>query len=125
MTKEERLLNAIYNYDDDKETPDCLPETFYEKAAYAELCLQKSLEFISPALRRISRLCRLLKIGLIEEENGKTPLPDIITFHEARAALEYLFRVSSEVNETRELLVEIYDDTKGAADNVQKNDKTE
>jgi len=122
MTKEERLLKAIYrenNGEDGK--PDNYPETFYEKAGYAEYCLQKSLESISPALRRIGRLSNLI---LVSKEDGVSTLPDIITNNECRMALESLIKVRFDVDEALTELKFIYQNTKGAVANVPLNNET-
>ena len=115
MTKEERLLNIIFNHDDN--APYCNPETHFEKADYAEYCLQKSLEFYPATLRRVSRLRGLLWAG-------KGEVPDIITRNETRMALKALGRVRFEIEEAYANLASVYNDTKGAAENVPTDNKT-
>jgi len=115
MTPEERLLKDIFAKDDSENDgpeggiPDNYPETYFEKADYALFCLHKSLEFISPALRRISRLCGLLRVS---EKDGKNTLPDIITHNEIRMALRHLTMVKSDVDDAYSEMLAIFDSTK-------------
>ena len=113
-SKEERLLKAIFSEKDDAD--DNYPETYAEKAGYAEYALTHTLQDISAALWRLSRLDRLL---FASEKDGENTLPDIITNNEVRMALTPLLRVENDVSEITEMLAEIYIETKqpkGAAD---------
>ena len=106
-SKEERLLKAIFS---EKEEPDDnLPQTYAEKAGYAEYALTHTLQDISAALWRLSRLDRLL---FASEKDGEHTLPDIITNNEVRMALTPLLRVENDVSEITEMLAEIYYETK-------------
>ena len=113
-SKEERLLKAIFS---EKEEPDDnLPQTYAEKAGYAEYALTHTLQDISAALWRLSRLDRLL---FASEKDGENTLPEIITNNEVRMALTPLLRVENDVSEITEMLAEIYIETKqpkGASD---------
>jgi len=119
MTKEERLLKAIFE-DGDDAMPDNYPDTYLEKADYAEYCMIKLLEYVSPALRRVGRLRAMLKAG---QEGGENKLPDIITCNETRMALEPLARVKGDVDDAFGELLKIYNETKGAAANVPINNE--
>ena len=113
-SKEERLLKAIFSEKDDAD--DNYPETYVEKAGYAEYALTHTLQDISAALWRLSRLDRLL---FAAEKDGENTLPDIITNNEVRMALEPILRVENDVSEIAEMLTEIYIETKhpkGVAD---------
>ena len=113
-SKEERLLKAIFSENEDPD--DNYPETYAEKAGYAEYALTHTLQDISAALWRLSRLDRLL---FAAEKDGENTLPDIITNCEVRMALQPLLRVENDVSEIVEMLTEIYIETKqpkGAAD---------
>ena len=106
-TKEERLLKAIFS---EKEEPDDnLPQTYAEKAGYAEYALTHTLQDISAALWRLSRLDRLL---FAAEKDGENTLPNIITNNEVRMALTPLLRVENDVSEITEMLAGIYNETK-------------
>ena len=106
-SKEERLLKAIFSEKDDAD--DNYPETYAEKAGYAEYALTHTLQDISAALWRLSRLDRLL---FASEKDGENTLPDIITNNEVRMALTPLLRVENDVSEITEMLAEIYYETK-------------
>ena len=106
-SKEERLLKAIFSEKDDAD--DNYPETYAEKAGYAEYALTHTLQDISAALWRLSRLDRLL---FASEKDGENTLPDIITNNEVRMALKPLLQVENDVNEITEMLLEIYNETK-------------
>jgi len=121
MTKEERLLKAIYAEDGDDAMPDNYPDTYLEKADYAEYCMIKLLEYLSPALCRVSRLCAMLKAG---QEGEKNTLPSIITNNETRMVLEPLARVKGDVDDAFTELLKIYNETKGAATNVPSINET-
>ena len=113
-SKEERLLKAIFSENEDPD--DNYPETYAEKAGYAEYALTHTLQDISAALWRLSRLGRLL---FAAEKDGENTLPDIITNREVRMALQPILRVENDVSEIAEMLTEIYIETKqpkGAAD---------
>ena len=113
-SKEERLLKAIFSENEDPD--DNYPETYAEKAGYAEYALTHTLQDISAALWRLSRLDRLL---FASEKDGENTLPDIITNNEVRMALQPILRIENDVSEIAEILTEIYIETKqpkGAAD---------
>ena len=113
-SKEERLLKSIFSENEDPD--DNYPETYAEKAGYAEYALTHTLQDISAALWRLSRLDRLL---FASEKDGENTLPDIITNCEVRMALQPILRVENDVSEIAEMLTEIYIETKqpkGAAD---------
>ena len=113
-SKEERLLKAIFSEKDDAD--DNYPETYAEKAGYAEYALTHTLQDISAALWRLSRLNKLL---FASEKDGENTLPDIITNCEVRMALQPILRIENDVSEIAEMLTEIYIETKqpkGAAD---------
>jgi hypothetical protein len=120
MTKEERLLKAVFEENGDDDMPDNYPATYLEKAGYAEYCLIKLLEYLSPALHRVGRLYDLLKAG---QEGEKNTLPAIITFNETRMALESLVLVKRDVDDAFGELLKIYNETKGAAANVPVNNE--
>lgn len=115
MTLEERLLKAIFAKDDSEnngpewEMPDNYPDTYLDKSDYALHCMHKSLESISPALGRISRLCGLLRVS---EKDGKNKLPDIITHNESRIALRHLTMVKCDVDEAFQEIFSIFENTK-------------
>ncbi|MCL1964918.1 MAG: hypothetical protein FWF69_07640 [Firmicutes bacterium] len=115
MTKEECLLKAIFEENGDDDMPDNYPDTYLEKADYAAYCMIKLLEYLSPALCRVSRLRAMLKAG---QEGEKNKLPDIITYNETRMVLEPLARVKGDVDDAFGELLKIYNVTKGAAANV-------
>ena len=106
-SKEERLLKAIFSEKDDAD--DNYPETYAEKAGYAEYALTHTLQDISAALWRLSRLDRLL---FASEKDGENTLPDIITNNEVRMALQPILRIENDVSEIAEMLTEIYIETK-------------
>ena len=106
-SKEERLLKAIFSENEDPD--DNYPETYAEKAGYAEYALTHTLQDISAALWRLSRLDRLL---FAAEKDGENTLPDIITNCEVRMALQPILRVENDVSEIAEMLTEIYIETK-------------
>ena len=121
MTKEERLLKAIFTENDGEDgRPDNYPETYYEKAGYAECCLQNSLEYLSPALRRLSRLRGLI---LVSAKDGISTLPDIITNNECLMVLEPLARVKRDVDDAFTELKFIYQSTKEAVENVSTDNE--
>ena len=66
-SKEEHLLKAIFSENEDPD--DNYPETYAEKAGYAEYALTHTLQDISAALWRLSRLDRLL---FAAEKDGET-----------------------------------------------------
>jgi hypothetical protein len=105
---------------EENKCPDNYPETFLEKAGYAEYCLIKSLESLSPALLRVSRLQSLLRVC---EKDGGNTLPGIITHNEARMALEKLLLLKSDIDEAFAELGAIYKTTKGAMKDVPKSDE--
>lgn len=107
-SKEERLLNAIFNGAED-EPDDNYPETWLEKVGYAEFVATKILEPISSALWRLSRLHHLL---MLEEKDATNKLPDIITNNELRMALKPLLQVKNDINEIVPMLLVIYRSTK-------------
>ena len=115
MTPEERLLKEIIAKDDSQndgpegEMPDNYPATYLDKADYAMHCMHKSLESISPALGRISRLCGLLRVS---EKDGKNTLPRIITHNESRMALRHLTMVKCDVDEAYQEILSIFENTK-------------
>ena len=126
MSKEERLLRAIFADKDEKDVnkaesnaadvdtddddlPDNYPETYVEKAHYAQFLLHKTLESLSPALTRISRLHGLLQIS---QKDGKNTLPEIITNNESRMALKHLAKVKEDVNKAYCEICQINKDTK-------------
>lgn len=122
MTKEERLLKAIFSTDEDAEPieteetdagmpgmPDSFPDTVLEKVGYAEYVLTNGLQYIGKSLYRLSRLQGLLRVT---EKDGENCLPNIITNNELRMALEPLMRVYGGVKEITEMLLPIYHDTK-------------
>jgi len=121
MTKERRLLKAIFNETENDAAEDNYPETFLEKAQYAEYCLIKSLEYLSPALRRVGRLRALLKAG---QEGDKNTLPAIITNNESRMALESIVMFKRDADDAFAEIQTIYNETKGAVENVPKNNET-
>ena len=106
-SKEERLLKAIFGENEDSD--DNYPETYAEKAGYAEYALTHTLQDISAALWRLSRLNKLL---FASEKDGENTLPDIITNNEVRMALQPILRVENDVSEIAEMLTEIYIETK-------------
>ena len=106
-SKEERLLKAIFSENEDPD--DNYPETYAEKAGYAEYALTHTLQDISAALWRLSRLDRLL---FASEKDGENTLPDIITNNEVRMALQPILRIENDVSEIAEMLTEIYIETK-------------
>ena len=106
-SKEERLLKAIFSENEDPN--DNYPETYAEKAGYAEYALTRTLQDISAALWRLSRLNRLL---FASEKDGENTLPDIITNNEVRMALQPILRIENDVSEIAEMLTEIYIETK-------------
>ena len=111
-SKEERLLKAIFSENEDlndKASNDNYPETYAEKAGYAEYTLTHTLQDISAALWRLSRLNKLL---FASEKDGENTLPDIITNNEVRMALQPILRVENDVSEIAEMLTEIYIETK-------------
>ena len=106
-TKEERLLKAIFS--EEKEPDDSFPETYAEKVCYADCIIAHTLQDISTALWRLSRLNQLLSVS---EKDGENTLPNIITNNEVRMALAPLLRVENDVSEITEMLTEIYNETK-------------
>ena len=106
-SKEERLLKAIFSENEDPN--DNYPETYAEKAGYAEYMLTHTLQDISAALWRLSRLDRLL---FASEKDGENTLPNIITNNEVRMALTPLLRVEKDVREIVSMLTESYIDPK-------------
>ena len=106
-SKEERLLRAIFSENEDPN--DNYPKTYAEKAGYAECTLTHTLQDISEALWRLSRLDRLL---FAAEKDGENTLPDIIANNEVRMALTPLLRVENDVSEITEMLAGIYNETK-------------
>ena len=107
--KEERLLKAIFS--ESEKTDDTFPETYAEKACYADCIITGTLQNISTALWRLSRLSRLLTVS---EKDGKNTLPDVITNNEVRMALSPLLHVENDVSEITQMLAEIYNETKVA-----------
>lgn len=108
----ERLLKAIFDGDEqDKDEPDIddqddnFPDTIQEKIGYAEHVAIAVLEDLSPAIRRLGRLSRLLIIG---ERGGEQSLSDVITHNEARMALQYLLRVERDVKEITQMVMEVH-----------------
>lgn len=85
------------------------PATYLEKADYAMHCMHKSLESISLAFGRISRLCGFLRAGQKGDENA---LPTIITHNESRMALKHLAMVKSDVDEAYQEILSIFESTK-------------
>lgn len=106
-TKEERLLEAIFS--EEEEPEDNFPKTHVEKVCYADCVITHTLQDISAALWRLSRLNRLLSVS---EKDGENTLPNIITHNEVRMALTPLLRVENDVSEITEMLAEIYYETK-------------
>lgn len=99
MSPEERLLKAIFGkewkpkskaVDEEDEAEDNYPDTNAEKIGYAQYSLIKSLEYISPALQRLTRLDSLYKCD---------KLPEIIAHNEARMALDKIVRVKQAVDD--------------------------
>ena len=103
----ERLLKAIFDESeqDENELDDNYPDTIREKIGYAEHVAVAVLEDLSPAIRRLSRLHRLLIVG---EKGGEQGLPDIITHNEARMALQYLLRVERDIKEIAQMVMEVH-----------------
>lgn len=101
----EKLLEAIFDGETDA---DDYPDTMTEKAGYAEYVVTHSLQDISKAIVRLSRLHHLLRVG--EKDGGK--LPDIIAHNETRMALEPLMRVERDISEMVDMLKGIYHATK-------------
>lgn len=122
LSKEERLLKAIFTENDiDKEENDeDYPKTTIEKISFSELLVANSLQGISRAIIRLSRIHRLLTIS--------HTLPDIITNNEVRVALEALLPVENDIKEVTDMLTEIYRETKPkkqANDSVPTGEKGE
>lgn len=107
VTKEERLLKAIFNNAEDK-CDDNYPETTTEKVGYSEYVITHALQNMSTAIWRLSRLYNLLIVS--EKNEGK--LPDIITNNELRMALKPLLQVENDIKDITEMLMEIYHATK-------------
>lgn len=103
----ERLLKAIFDGDeqDIDDQDDNFPDTIQEKIGYAEYAAVAILGDLSPAIRRLGRLSRLLIIG---ERGGEQSLPDVITHNEARMALQYLLRVERDVKEITQMVMEVH-----------------
>lgn len=111
----ERLLKAIFSAEDEltegepgmdiEEPNENWPETFVDKIGYAEHVAVAVLEDLSPAIRRLSRLHRLLIVG---EKGGEQSLPDVITHNEARMALQYLLRVERDIKEIAQMVMEVH-----------------
>ena len=112
-SKEERLLKAIFSENEDPD--DNYPETYVEKVCYADCVITHTLQDISAALWRLSRLNRLLSVS---EKDGENTLPNIITHNEVRMALTPLLRVENDVSEITEMLAGIYNETKPQEDNA-------
>lgn len=108
MTPEERLLREIFAKSEQDEMPDNYPETYFEKVDFAMFCLHKSLQSISSALGRTSRLCGLLRGS---EKDGKNTLPDIITHNESRMALKRLAMVKRDVDDAYQEILSIFENT--------------
>ena len=115
-SKEERLLKSIFSENEDPD--DNYPETYAEKAGYAEYALTHTLQDISAALWRLSRLDRLL---FASEKDGENTLPDIITNNEVRMALQPILRIENDVSEIAEMLTEIYIETKQPKGEADEN----
>ncbi|HZJ76007.1 MAG TPA: hypothetical protein VFD25_05410 [Clostridia bacterium] len=95
---EERLLKAIFEVE---EMPEDYPDTNGEKIGYAAYALTKTLEKISPALRRLNRCESLLKIGA----------PDIIVNNEAKMALRHLIEVKRDVDDAVNEVTAVFEST--------------
>ena len=106
-SKEELLLKAIFSTED--EPDDNFPETVIEKVGYAEYVMTHSLEYIGKTLHRLSRLYNLLTI---QQKDGKSTLPDIITHNELRMALTPLLQVENDIKDITEMLKGVFEDTK-------------
>lgn len=100
---EERLLKAIIGKEfEDDELPDNYPDTDADKIGYAGYVVTKSLEYISPALRRLYRCEALCKLDP----------PKIITNNESRMALEHLIRVKRNIDDAYNEVLTVYKRTK-------------
>lgn len=111
LTREEkakRLLTAIFK-DTAEDEQDDYPNTTSEKVGYSEMIVTGSLQGLSRAIMRLSRLHRLLTVT---EKDGQNTLPDIITHNETRIALEALLPVENDIREVVDMLKEIYSSTK-------------
>lgn len=122
MTPEERLLREIFAKSEQDEMPDNYPATYLEKADYAMHCMHKSLESISPALGRISRLCGLLRVS---ERDGKNTLPTIITHNESRMALRHLVGVKRDVDDAYQEILSIFESTNTKTESVGEGGEVE
>ena len=102
-----RLLKAIFDENEPAmdEPDDDFPSTIQEKIGYAEHVAVAVLENLSPAIRRLSRLHRLLIVG---EKGGEQSLPDVITHNEARMALQYLLRVERDIKEIAQMVMKVH-----------------
>ena len=113
MTEDERLVREIFAEKDETSyygLPENYPDSYLEKADYAEYLLQKSL---SPTLCRLSRLRSLLRTAW---KDGKDGLPKLITNNESFMALTHLAKVKSDVDEAFTEIQKICQDTIGAID---------
>ena len=99
----EPLNKDAQNIIDDFEMPENYPETYAEKAHYAEYCVQKSLESISACLRRIGRVRTFVSLG---------SMPNIITNNETKMALKHLAFAMDDFKDAYRELKAIYDATK-------------
>jgi hypothetical protein len=117
-TGEERLLRAIFaekDSEDDDGFSEDYPQSYSGKAHYAHFLLHKSLENLSPALCKLSRLRGLLQAG---QKDGKDGLPRIITNNESRMVLQHLGKVKGDVNKAYCEICQIFKDTKEPDANV-------
>ena len=107
-SKEERLLNAIFNNTED-EPDDNYPETIAEKVGYSEYVVVNALQNMSRTIQRLSRLHRLL---MLTEKDSANKLPDIITSNELRMVLSPLMQIENDIKDITEMLTEVYREIK-------------
>lgn len=111
MSPEERLLKAIFGKEwkpkskaVDEEYDENYPDTNAEKIGYAQYSLIKSLEYISPAIQRLTRLDSLYKCD---------KLPEIIAHNEARMALDKIVRIKQAVDDAYTEVLTVFKRTAG------------
>ena len=112
MSPEERLLEAIFKKSGGKKKEgDKYPEKNSEKIGYALYLITRSLESISPALTRLSRLDNLYKME---------KLPEIIAHNEARMALDKIVKVKQSIDDAYNEVLIVFKRTKEKEENKPK-----
>lgn len=89
------------------EMPEGWPDTHAEKVHYAQYTIIHSLEYYSPVLSKLKRLCDLYQVS--SSDDGES-LPDVIVLHEVESILKNLLLLKDDLDDSFNRLMEVRGD---------------